>query len=484
MTKTAFSPACAFAIAWLVIIPLLWPLLPLSAYSGFDDVLVIEPTWTTLPTEPLTAGDGITYRVRALSAERVAVEVRNLSAQPLTAALRLPAYQATDAAAAELSAAAGATATVEIAVTRSDRDCTESAVRFEQLTLGKVVLTVRPSAGARPPTERAFAVHTAWENAGFRADAVAYTAIAHDDHTIDLHVLNRSSQVIHADFRVLGWQPDGALNPRLHLLPGVAIEILIPGTAVDARVTAATVAVWMVRLNDDDTGPALGERADDARALLPVDDDWRATGLSDDALAGFNPQALVHRFTSAGLEVRNRSDRIIAASLEITGVSPPPARLPIDLPAGAAVTLPWTGAASVNVIAHEMRLDGTALRATTLVIAAPPATALPVLPQTPDARFNSLTVVYALARQGDRQARLTLVNRAAIALHADWFLPAYRSASNPRLHLPAGASVTLTIDVERSDVRLPLAQVLLANVRLGLDQGENKGDLLCVAPAP
>ncbi len=461
---------------FLLLLLLVAPCVPLGAYAGFDDVLIIEPSWTALPSEPLAAAAGITYRVTALDAGRVIVELRNPGGVPVAARLRLPAYQPADAPDVDLRAEAGATAAVEIAVRRADRDCTENAVRFSRIAIDGKELALRPAAGQLPPSERAFAVRTAWESPAFRPELIAYTAVAADAGTIDLHLLNRSAQAVHAEFAVLGWQPADAVNPRLHLLPGSTTEVLVRGEAVDARVTAATLAVWAVRVGAD-AGPELGSGPADHRRFAPIDAGWSPIAGAQDGLAGFNPRTLVQRVAGGALEIRNRSSMAVGADIRIAGG--PPRR--IDLAAEATTRLPGPVAGGAPAIADRVRLAGEPVVAEPLSIAPPPANALAVVASPADPLFNPLTVVYAIARQGDGQARVTIVNRAAIDLHCAWRIPAYQepAAANPRLHLPAGASVTAVVALHHTDARLPLAQLAVSEVRLGADAGA----LLCAPSA-
>ena len=452
------------------------PLAPLAAYAGFDDILVVEPTWTALPSEPLAAAAGAVYRVRPLGAGRVAVDLRNGGDRPLAVTLRLPGYQSGEGA-FELRAAPGATATAEIEVRRADRDCTEGAVRFTRLELGGHELAVRPPPGVLPPSERAFAVSTLWEAAGFRPGVLAYTAVARDTQTIDLHLINRGTQAVHAEFQLPGWQPAGAVNPRLHLLPGTTTEVLVRGVAADERVTAATLTVWAVRVGED-RGDLLGSGPEDHHRLAEVEDDWHPVAAAEEGFAGLNPRTLVFRYADRVLEVRNRAALPVQATLLVPGGTLPP--MTVDLAPGATTHLQATAAAIPALVARDVVLAGVALRVAPLAIAPLPANPLTVVAVHDDPLFNPLTIAYAAARQGAGQARITLVNRAAVDLHCDWRLPAYQgTAANPRLHLAAGASTTVVVDVERSDVRLPLAQVAVGNVRLG----EDAGALLCVPPA-
>ena len=457
---------------------LLVPLAELGAYVGFDDVLVIEPMWTSLPSEPLGASTGIAYRIVPVSAQRVVVEMRNRSNAIVEASLRLPEYQVAETPETMLRVAPGATASVAMAVQRADRDCTENAVRFTRIVVGAQSLALRPPAGALPPHERAFAVRTTWESPAFRADALAYTLAVTDDHTIDVHVLNRSAQCIHAEFRVDGWQNFETVNPRLHLLPGSTTEVLVRGEAVNERVTAAALAIWAVRVGAD-AGPASGESAADVHGLAAIGEGWLPIASAQDSLAGFNPRTLLHRFVDGELEIRNRSLVSIGAQVTISGgVAVKPYAL--TLAPGAVVHLPTPKGHGSAVTADRVALAGVPVVAEPLTIMPAPANALPAIASPADPHFNPLTVVYAIARHGDSEARVTIANRAAVALHGTWRLPAYQgSIINPRLHLAAGASATYVISIGHTDARLPLAQLALSEVRLG----EDAGAMWCVLPA-
>ena len=227
------------------------------------------------------------------------------------------------------------------------------------------------------------------------------------------------------------------------------------GVALGERVTAAAVNLWGVRL-EDDRGAQLGSGPDDHQRLLPVADDWRPIAIAEEGFAGFNQRTLVQRFHAQVLEDLNRSAVPVQAQLVIPGSTMP--ALPIALPAHGSVSLNAPLAAVSAVVAREVRVDGVRLQSPALVIAHLPPNPLTFVPDQDDPLFNPLTIVYAVARQGSTQARLIIVKRSAIDLHCDWQLPAYQKGlANPRLDLAAGASTTLVVAVEHSDIRLPLA---------------------------
>ena len=466
---------------------LLWSLMSvlipscLHAYASFEEVLEVGPTWSPLPSEQLP-GDArdIRYRLVILGEKKVRLEIRNPSPTLVTVELRLPGYQTANQS-TTLQVAGGATGEAVMAVTRTDRLCTESAVQFTSITLGKTVIIPRPLVIAPLPVGRAYALSTTWENAGFRAAAVAYTIAVTDSETMDLHLLNRSGQMIHAELMVVGWQRPGITLPRLHLLPGVITELLIPGISVDAAATHASLALWAVRVGEDH-GPQMGDGPDDGTRFAPLEETWHMLAFGESAIAGFNPNALVWQASDAGVTFRNRAPLALGAHLTLIGGTQ---RLKTDLKLDglASMVLPLSTRHEGNVLATAPQLAGVAVTVAPLTIDPPPANALAVRARWPDARFNALTLITTVtgAADGELQAQVVFSNRSAITLHAEWYVPGYQIvATNPRLHLAPGATMTVVVPLTKRDIRLGLAQPAVWDVRLG----DDSGPACCTAPSP
>ena len=477
------KPFCAL-LPSLLLSQLLGLLLsqPLAAYTTFDEIIDTGPVWSPLPADglPLSAA-GAAFRVVLIDAGHVRLELRNPGSEGLAIAVHLPSYQ-DPTAETPLRVAAHGEGQAVLAVHRADRMCTEAAVAFTRISVGTQTVTPRRFAVAgQLPGTRAYAVRTAWQHAGFRCAAVAYSATAADADTIDLRVVNRSAQPIHAEFQVQGWQRAGSIVPRLHLLPGVINDINVPGEAVDGRVAHANLAVWAVRVGED-RGPAMGSTPDDQTGFTPLGPDWRTIAWTEPAIAGFNPDLLAWRFTAAGVELRNRAPLAAGVTLALIG-EPPLPPFKVTLAASAGMVQPLPEEHGSNLLGSAPHLAGQAVTAVPLDIASPPANALALRARWPDARFNPLTVLAAAngAADGAKQADVVIVNRLAIAVHAEWALTSYqRGLTNPRLHLAAGAMTTMHVDLSTRDALLPLAQVAAWNVRLG----DDTGDAWCVAPTP
>ena len=471
------------AVLW----SLTWSLIPgnLHAYSSFDEVIEVGPTWSPLPSEQLPAdARDIRYRLVILGLDRVRIDLRNPSTAPVMVEMRLPGYQSVNQAPGQpttLHVAAGATGEAVIAVTRTDRLCTESAVQFISITLGKAVIIPRPFVVAPLPVARAYAVSTTWEHAGFRAGAVAYTISVTDPETLDLRVLNRSGQPIHAELAVVGWQRPGVTLPRLHLLPGVFTEMLIPGIHVDAAAAHAAVALWAVRVGDDH-GPLMGDGPEDGTRFAPLQESWHSLAFGESAIAGFNPDALVWQASDSGITLRNRAPVKLGVHLALLGGAQ---RLETDIQLdGLATTmLPLTGRHEGNVLATAPSVAGIAVTVGPLTVDPAPANAVAARARWPDARFNALTLITNVTgtADGGLQAQVVFSNRAAISLHAEWYVPGYQIvATNPRLHLAPGATMTVVAPLSKRDIRLGLAQPAVWDVRLG----DDSGPACCIAPSP
>ena len=471
------------ALLWSLLGSLLSMLMPnsLHAYASFDEVLEVGPTWSPLPSNQVP-GDArdIRYRLITVSGDRVRLEIRNPSPALLTVELCLPSYQAANQF-TTLHVAAGAVGDAVMTVTRTDRLCTESAVHFTSIILGKAVVTPRPFVMAPLPVGRAYAVSTTWEHAGFRAAAVAYTILVTDPETLDVRLLNRSGQMIHAELQIVGWQRPGAALPRLHLLPGVITEMLIPGIHVEAAAMHASVALWAVRVGDDH-GPLMGDGPDDGTRFAPLEDAWHMLAFGESAIAGFNPNALVWQSSDSGITVRNRAPLALGAHLTLLGGTP---RVETDLQLdGLAFTvLPLSNRHEGNVLLTAPTLERVAVTVAPVTIDPPPANAVAVRARWPDARFNSLTLISSITGVADSglQAQVAFSNRAAISLHAEWNIFGYQIVTaNPRLHLASGATMTMVVPLTKRDIRLGLAQPAVWDVRLG----DDSGPACCTAPSP
>ncbi len=491
-----------------------WIMLPLAAYTPFDEVIEVNPTWSPLPVVDGESGKvgASSFRLRLLSAQRVRIELRNAGTLPLTIAVRLPSYQV-DEQEVIVQAPAHGEAFAEIRVRFADRLCTESEVAFSRITVGETAVVLRPFiAPPDPLTTRAYAVATTWEHPGFRSSAVAYSVAASGPessgpessdseqltpNTLDLRLLNRSGQPIHAEFRILGWQSPTAPSPRLHLLPGIVSEVVVPLDPSIARhpgfahAAHAAVALWAVRVGDD-RGPSMGEGVDDQTAFTALDDPWKVVAFGEPTVAGFNPCGLCWHFTDHGIALRNRTRVAIGAHLNLVG-GLPSAPFAVALAPQSSTEFPLPEDHGSNVVANAPTLDGVPVTALPLTIAAAPANSLPVRPRWPDARFNPLTLVAATTPANGDHAQVIIVNRSAITVHADWHLRGFqRGMTNPRLHLASGAAITVTVSVNQTDALLPLAQVAVWNVQLGLETGpetghepgEGQGAVWCVPPSP
>ncbi len=501
-------------------------LVPLAAYTPFDEVIEVNPTWSPLPVLDGDSGKvgASRFRLRLLSAQRVRIELRNAGTMPLTIAVRLPSYQV-DEPEVIVQAPAHGEAFADIRVRFADRLCTESEVAFTRITVGETAVVLRPFiAPPVPPTARAYAVATTWEHPGFRGSAVAYSLAASGPEssgpeasgpktsgpktsgpktsgpekigleqvpptTLDLRLLNRSGQSIHAEFRILGWQSSTAPSPRLHLLPGIVSEVVVPIDSLIERhpglahAAHAAVALWAVRVGDD-RGPSMGEGADDLTAFTALDDPWKVVAFGEPTIAGFNPCGLCWRFTDHGIALRNRTRVAIGARLNLVG-GLPSAPFAVALAPLSSTEFPLPEDHGSNVVANAPTVDGVPVTVLPLTIAVAPVNSLPVRPRWPDDRFNPLTLVAATTQAIGDQAQVIIVNRSAITVHADWHLRGFqRGMSNPRLHLASGAAITVTVPVNQTDALLPLAQVAVWNVRLGPEPAEGQGAVWCVPLSP
>jgi len=452
----------------------------LSAYAAFDEVMNPAPTWTTLPGAPQVAAGDAAYRVRRCGVDRIAIELRNRNPEAMQVVLRLPGYLGDQA--IILTAEPGVTTVVERVVDRLDRDLTEAAVRFSRLVRGEAELRLRPPPGDPPIEERAFAVTAVRDHPGFRADLLAYSAKAVDQRTVDLHFRNASTQALHFDFRIVGCQParDG-LNPRIHLLPGSLAELLITVDAVGPEVGAAIIDVWRVRVGAD-SGEAIGDGPLDFHRYPEHPQEWPPIVMAE-TVASFDPRAVLLRFTpdTRVLELCNRGSVAVGLTVH-AGTLAPPHQADMAPEATLSIALAETDGARQPFSLSQPRVAGRAPVIVPATPVVPPRNHLIAGARWPSSRFSPRVLAYAIARAGG-QAALTVVNTSAADLHAEFALAGYQDAStpNPRLHLPAGASATLSLRVLRSDARLALARLEIWDVRVGADQGD-QNELLCTSP--
>jgi hypothetical protein len=285
--------------------------------------------------------------------------------------------------------------------------------------------------------------------------------------------MNRSDQAIHCDLRVPTHQGVEVVNPRLHLLPGCAQEIVLPAVGVDARAALALVQVWNVRIGED-SGPAIAPRRDEVARLPELPAGWYPLGAADEATAGWNPAAVAWHLLDLGagraaVMLRNQTALALRFDVGLTGGPV----LPVALPPHAETSVVLSGMVNGAVAkAHAMAIAGRPVAPpSTLRPAAVPEHALPVTLRGDATALNPLAVVYTIARDGGERASVTVVNRSAAAIDAAWEIIGYQAGlpANPRLQLAPGASTTLSAAVARSDARLAVARCVLWDVQIGPD---------------
>lgn len=467
-------PLCAIILLCCAALPAAY------GYAAFEEVVPLVPDWRQVPI----AADRSTlaYRVRPIATDRVAIEVRNAGSQRVALMLRLDAHQAAGTGDTALTIDPAATTSVDLAITRFDRDLFAAPVTVTSAAAIDAAGNSQPlelpahrakGASEQPATPIPTTAICLVEDPGFAVDRLAVSLKQTADR-LDVHVMNRSNQVIHCDLRVPTHQGDEVINPRLHLLPGSAQEIVLPAVGLDARAPLALVQVWNVRIGED-TGPAIAPRREDVARLPELPAGWYPLGAADEVTAGWNPSAVAWRLLELGagraaVMLRNQTARQLQFSVGLTGG---PA-LPVELPAQGETSVVLSGMVNGAVAkAHAIAIAGRPVPPpSTLRPAAAPKHALPVTLRGDSTALNPLAVVYTIARDGAERATVTVVNRSAAAVHAAWEIAGYQAGlpANARLHLAPGASTTLTAGVARSDARLAVARCELWDVRVGADE--------------
>ncbi len=457
----------------------------LCAYAPLDDVTPIEPMWTSVPTQPLSAGANVAYRVVRGDIGTVVLALRNTGQESAEIQCSLAEYQATPGT-IRIQAAADSTTTKVIAITRYDRDCTEAAVRMQAVRVGEQSLALR---AASPPSTilRAFPATVRAADGRFRDEVITYSLTPSPDGRVDLHVLNRSRQIIHADFLLVDWQPEGTRNARLHLLPGVTQEFLLslePSDDMEKRISSACMDVWNIRVGPDDVGPTVAADPNIRQRWPDPDPGWTVVGLVDEGLAGFDPRALVAQLgilavrenisteVPTSLELFNRGTVAVHGIVELIGGDPRPlGPFPFALEPQQHQRIPLPEglpAARRVVVSREVRRTDQDERVVT-ERPANSATTLPATAQIPDIRWNALALRYRVLRAGDG-ATITWTSQYGLPLSFDWILPGYQDQPNRRVDIRAGGQVTLTVPLARIDARLPLAKAEVWYVQAGNSQ--------------
>jgi len=451
----------------------------LCAYAALEDVTPIDAMWTSVPTQPLSAGASLAYRVVRGEDNTVLLTVRNAGQETAEVQCALPDYQV-DPARVHLQAAAGTTTTLMIPVQRYDHDCNEAAVRMHAVRIGTQSLALRMP-GPAPMVQRAFPATVRCADGRFHDEVITYSLMPGPDGRVDLHVLNRSRQIVHADFILVDWQPEGTRNPRLHVLPGVTQEFLLPIENIHERISAACMDVWNVRVGPEDSGPAVASDPSVRQRWPDPDPGWSVVGLVDEGLAGYDPRALVAQLGGVDaaedtvanaptyLELSNRGAVAIQGMVELIGGDPSPIgpylfelapeqRQRIPLPDGLRAARRVVVSRAVRRVGHDER-----------VVPATPVNSAVTLPATAriqDPRWNPLALRYRVGRAGDG-ATITWTSQYGLPLRFDWLLPGYQDKANVRVDIPAGGQVTVTVPLLRVDARLPLAKAEVWNVQAG-----------------
>lgn len=450
-----------------------------AAYAAFDEVLVPGPRWLRWSRD----GVDLAWRVRRVGALRAAIDVVDRSGGGVAGRARLPFYQADATPGATFAVPAAGDGSVEIDLARIDQLIYEAAVELTLASGAVCRLDPNPDLDAAS----AYGVTPLVEDAGWRADLIAYTAQARDERTLDLHVKNFAQRPIHLDLRVPGWQAPDQVNPRLHLLPGRTLEVLLPIAGGDARSQHAMIDAWDIRVGDDH-GAARSPEADGfARFVCPIG--WMPLMVGSECRSAFNPNAVAWRADGAAIALRNLADVALSFDLSAMGggleldanrIAPR-----VELAAGGSANVELAVARAPRGLMHvlaELPLVAGAPAEAIAAVAAPtvPERWLPVTPRHDDARFNPLGLGCVIAPGVAGMARVRLINFTAADVHADIAIAGYQDGgvAHPRAHVPAGEAVDLELTVVRIDARLALAKLLVWNVRVGDDVGAT----LCAAP--
>ncbi len=464
---------------WLVLVLVLSTTMGRSvwgAYAAFDDVQISTPSWLQLSG---TGAPPLIYRISRQAAGQALVELRS-TAGAVDLRWCLADYQR-DPTPCSTHIPVGVTVSVLVPLSRIDQGLYRLRLAYAVGDEEPRVLLSAAGAATAAAVEPAGAYRptVAGVTVAFRSESLAYT-ISLRDGMADLHVRNFSPEAIHCDVTLAGWQdPTREHNPRLHLLPGSTTEVLIPLKNPDARVARAVVEVWNIRIGADDRGNLLIANPQFADHLLPLDG-WFPVGMvgAMENATDFNPRVITWQMVGERLRLRNASGSRITAMAHINvggELTQVPLTLPPEVITDVAATFAFDGRRPFVGLDQVVVDDQPVRRAIPVTAAAAvPEQALSVTARHVDERFNPLTLAYVLERAGAGKARLTVINRSAIAVHADVIIAGYQLAevNNPRLHLPAGQQVVVELPVTRSDARLAIARLMVENVRLGDDLGE------------
>lgn len=464
-------PLCAIILLCCAALPSAY------GYAAFEEVIPMVSVWRQVPVDSIA----VTYRVRPIATDRVAIDVRNAGPERTTLTLRLDSHQGEGTGNVTFIVDPAATASVDVAVAHFDRDLFTAPVTVMSASLIDSAGNPRPlplpprganALSGQPAALSAITAVCLVEDPGFASDRLAVSLQPMADR-LDVHLMNRSNQAIHCDLRIPDYQADDVINPRLHLLPGCAQEIVLPAVRLDARAALAMVQVWNVRIGED-SGPAIAPRREDAAQLPDLPAGWYPLGAADEETAAWNPRAVAWRLLDLGAGraaalLRNQTALPLQLSVGLSGSDP----LAVELPAHGEASVVLFGMVNGAVLkAHAIAIAGRPIPPpTTLRPALVPEHALPVTLREETAAFNPLGVAYTIARAGADRATVTIVNRTAAAVHAEWAIVGYQKGlpANPRLHLAAGASVTMTTAVSHSDARLAVARCEWWNVQVGAD---------------
>jgi hypothetical protein len=447
-----------------------------AEYSVFDQVQLLQPTWLYIPGHYDVP---IIYRVVYVNEKKACVELHNRGNNEHTITARLAEYQS-DPAPFTVTIPAGNFRQIIIPLHYFGRGCYRAPLHL----VPSGDLAVPAQSVSEPVTASTLAhfVRIPQISAQVRADALAYT-IALRDGVIDIHVRNLSHDIVHGDLHVIGLHElVGQPLPRVHILPGTTLEMHLPvaeNAHAPGRITDAIIEITRVRFGLRDDGPLFIERADGDPLQFPFGDYPVAVIGTASTSARYNPWALSYRVDNNAVIVTNYTDSLISGqfhlrtaeqSLVIAG----------EIPAHGTHTFnalsdvksrPFVGISDPQI--NQQPLPPPEKLAT---FAALPAQALPVMLAVDDARFNPLTLMTTIERADHQQARVTFYNIGGLPLTAQWKILGYTNANHALPLLEAGQALSITVPVDKSDIRLVVARISMSHIQLG--------DQVLAVPAP
>jgi hypothetical protein len=234
------------------------------------------------------------------------------------------------------------------------------------------------------------------------------------------------------------------------------------------RIADALVELNQVRFGPHDEGPAFLTPADGDPLQFPFNEYPVAVLGTASTSARYNPWVLSYRVEQNTVVVTNYTDELISGAFHLRSAEQS-LIISADIPARGRHTItalekittrPFVGISDPQI--NHQPLPPPDLIAP---FAALPAHALPVTVDDP--RLNPLTLLTTTERLENQQVRVTFYNIGGLPISAQWKILGFMNETQSLPELKPGQAHSITVALEKSDLRVILARIAVSHIQLG-----------------